>query len=685
MVALLRRALNRSPRVDDEMLLDLKAAEFPMLNVRQAGKPVFSDWDAEKAIRDGFKASTWVYAANRFIATKVAPVRFFVEQAVSDDEWEPDPDHPAETLLADPNPLMDGVSLRARHIYNLGLAGNGLAHMTVVRNVPLEIWPIMPQYIKPVPNTDATLSHYEFKAPGTNKPIRLEVNQMIHHMLIDPGNLYWGMSPLQAAGRVVDTDIEAVNWNNAALANRAKKDYAFLPTETMTRQQYLQAKEQLRDQHQSFRNAGGFFLGSMPGSLIELGMSPHEMDYINSRAANAEEILAGYGLPSILITGKGIIRNYETAVLQFWQDLAVPLLDALKAEYDRSIMPWFDQGRRDRTGKPKLRFNYDVSQIKALQESFTEKLDQAQRLQALGYPLNVVNQRLQLGMDPLEGGDAPVGAPAPVVVELSRGRPINTKAYEGLVDLTVEWKRLDNVRITWEKQFEILIDREFHAEGARVAKALTSGGLEAALGAINEREWQVTFRTFYRAVVEHFGAAEAARLLQAAGKKAFVFDPQSAFVSRFVDQLAVRKVALITEATRSSLIRVVETGLNTNLSIDDIADNILTTYQRWATPNDSAIDTPRAFRIARTETGTAANWGQMQGARQLRDELDLHVLKRWVSSRDDRVRDTHDSVDGELQELEEKFSNGLLHPNDPNGPAEEVINCRCVASNVIVR
>jgi hypothetical protein len=34
-------------------------------------------------------------------------------------------------------------------------------------------------------------------------------------------------------------------------------------------------------------------------------------------------------------------------------------------------------------------------------------------------------------------------------------------------------------------------------------------------------------------------------------------------------------------------------------------------------------------------------------------------------------------VDGEIRELDKKFSNGLMFPSDPSGGAAEVINCRC--------
>jgi hypothetical protein len=53
------------------------------------------------------------------------------------------------------------------------------------------------------------------------------------------------------------------------------------------------------------------------------------------------------------------------------------------------------------------------------------------------------------------------------------------------------------------------------------------------------------------------------------------------------------------------------------------------------------------------------------------------VVKQWDSTLDSRTRESHMIVDGEIRELDEAFSNGLMFPGDPAGGAAEVINCRC--------
>ena len=52
--------------------------------------------------------------------------------------------------------------------------------------------------------------------------------------------------------------------------------------------------------------------------------------------------------------------------------------------------------------------------------------------------------------------------------------------------------------------------------------------------------------------------------------------------------------------------------------------------------------------------------------------------REWLSSRDGRVRESHDALDGEIVRGTETYSNGLRFPQDPEGSPDETVQCRCV-------
>ena len=83
-----------------------------------------------------------------------------------------------------------------------------------------------------------------------------------------------------------------------------------------------------------------------------------------------------------------------------------------------------------------------------------------------------------------------------------------------------------------------------------------------------------------------------------------------------------------------------------------------------------------AIRSARTMTTEAENAGRIDSYKRA-ESMGIEVKKQWLATLDGRTRHSHRVLDGESVGLEEKFSNGLMFPADPDGSPSEVYNCRC--------
>jgi len=83
----------------------------------------------------------------------------------------------------------------------------------------------------------------------------------------------------------------------------------------------------------------------------------------------------------------------------------------------------------------------------------------------------------------------------------------------------------------------------------------------------------------------------------------------------------------------------------------------------------------KARLIARTESLRTANVGIFAATVQDNEVQGYE----WVAVMDRVTREHHARVNGERIEKGGYFSNGLQYPLDPNGPPEEVCNCRCIA------
>lgn len=81
----------------------------------------------------------------------------------------------------------------------------------------------------------------------------------------------------------------------------------------------------------------------------------------------------------------------------------------------------------------------------------------------------------------------------------------------------------------------------------------------------------------------------------------------------------------------------------------------------------------RSMAIARTETGVASSMAQHETYE--RNEI---REKEWLATMDDKTRPSHAEANGQVVGIDEPFQVGdaeLMHPLDPSGPPEEVINC----------
>jgi SPP1 gp7 family putative phage head morphogenesis protein len=91
-----------------------------------------------------------------------------------------------------------------------------------------------------------------------------------------------------------------------------------------------------------------------------------------------------------------------------------------------------------------------------------------------------------------------------------------------------------------------------------------------------------------------------------------------------------------------------------------------------------------AARIARTETTGIMNKARVKSMAYA-ETKGFEIQKKWQTGGDDRVRDSHATMDGETVKNDKAFSNGLMYPGDQSGSAEEVINCRCASVEVVTK
>lgn len=146
-------------------------------------------------------------------------------------------------------------------------------------------------------------------------------------------------------------------------------------------------------------------------------------------------------------------------------------------------------------------------------------------------------------------------------------------------------------------------------------------------------------------------------------------DPFNLYDPKVTGFLKARKVQIVTVAEghvgdiRATLAQGYEAG-----------ETVRELTQRVETWQDLAEY--KAERIARTEVGSAANAGALEGYRQAGSEW-----KEWIATRDSRTRDGHAALDGKVIPIGDDFSDPVTGATGPApgqmSKASSSVNCRC--------
>jgi hypothetical protein len=151
-------------------------------------------------------------------------------------------------------------------------------------------------------------------------------------------------------------------------------------------------------------------------------------------------------------------------------------------------------------------------------------------------------------------------------------------------------------------------------------------------------------------------------------------------MERYITDVAGSKITLVTnytkESIRQELKKVMQQGMNEGLSIFEIMKNLRTDLTKGYY---STFTKARALRIVKTEVMTASNQGSITAA-----NLSGYASKKsWVTSPEGvakKERHNAMNMNGQTVLIHDYFDVGgvrMMYPGDPDGGAENVINCNC--------
>jgi HK97 family phage portal protein len=244
------------------------------------------------------------------------------------------------------------------------------------------------------------------------------------------------------------------------------------------------------------------------------------------------------------------------------------------------------------------------------------------------------------------------------------------------------WERAMQELDRTEQTYKATAEALFRAERPKVTRSIASAGDFATAklrvreayrtGGELEENWRETYTPLV-ATTYAFGATEVAGVgadLKADVQESGLTGRSVASVREAIRKRAERLAGLIGDTTAREVLAVIEASERAGLTVEETSRLV-----GRAVYGEERVDA-RSTMIARTESAGALSQGSWDQAQEMGD---LYQSKEWLAFSDAETRETHTAcmAQGRIG-INEPFTNGLMYPLDPTGPAAEVVNCRCV-------
>ena len=588
-----------------------------------------------------------------------------------------------------------------------------------------EIWPRQPHLLTIIPDKARRfyyeVAEYQLKL-GRGDPIIFPPDEFLHFKFYNPLSPWRGLSWIGAARIGIQLDQYAQLWSQRFFQKGAKFDFVLVTPQGTTQTERDNLAKMFQEKY-----AGAEQQGVPP--VLEEGMTdiritsspPKDMEWVEMRSMSREEIGGLLGVPDeIMGWGRDTYENFATAERVLYTLTIMPLA----AHRDSSLTEFF---RRYGKLADNESFYTDYSSVDALREGENEAWIREQGQLQLGV-ITVNEWRTQNGYKPFKTSDkarvplldtvggiqGSIGILSAVALgqmdresavqlfvlffgleqseaealvgetqsTLSIGAPIHKAPAFGSPEHKALWESKDALLDDERRAMMRLLDTEIGKQQKAVIAAVQGGRSFSANGhtkqsaadVFDSEEEAAAFEEAFDSVVTSALRTAGATALEDLGL-GIAFDLDRPEVRRQLERILGQFATKVNDTTYNELVSLFQQAESEGLSTPEIIESLDTYFDGRRSP--ASLE-----RIARTTMNSAQNAGD----REAWEQSGVVSEREWLSALDERTRPTHEAAHGQRAGLDEPFNVGgakLQYPGDPQGPAEEIINCRCTTVPVV--
>lgn len=253
--------------------------------------------------------------------------------------------HLALDIWRKPNPFYGQQELIESVQQHIDLTGEGwmvVSRNPVARSIPLELWPVRPDRIFPVPSPDDYLVGYVYAAPDGSR-IPLQLDEVIQLRMPNPMDPYRGMGPVQSILVDLDSVKYSGEWNRNFFRNSAQPGGIIEAPDEMGDTQWKLFTQRWRESHQGVSNAHRVAVLENGMKWVDRQFSQRDMQFAELSGISREIIREAFGVHGHKLgMSESVNRaNAEAADVTFARDKIVPRLERFKQALNGDFLPMF--------------------------------------------------------------------------------------------------------------------------------------------------------------------------------------------------------------------------------------------------------------------------------------------------------------------------------------------------------
>ena len=616
--------------------------------------------------QDNFKNSSeqlkayqgWTGDCVSLIAERIAsiPLRLYNSKDELIDE------HPFYDLLKHFNP--DTTQFSGKELLSIYLDLTGECYILMAKDglgIPRELYFRQPDRMTPKVK-DGIIDHYIYLEGG--KEVTYPREDILFFRYPSPTNPVRGASPVQRKAYAYDTD----KYNQIYQLNVFKNGVHLkqvLQSEKNIPPEQVKKILTLFDQTYGGVDKVGKTAALIGGMTLEtVGVSNKDMEFMLLANWTMRQLASAYHTPPQKLSHpeQTNLANMKALDISWNRECILPRLVRIAEIFNTfMILLYKEKGLYCKFDNP----------VPADEEFLLKKRESNLKT----FVISPNEARIEDGLDEAEWGKVPL---APFsIAPLNTNKPVEpepepkpgkmVKAAKYTEEYKKQYWELFIKRITpLENDFKRNMIRLFQEQenkalrALRKSKSMVKKNIDDVLSITHDEREIAKFAEFVlpriTEMVKINGEAAAAEL-------GVAFDVTNPKVIKWIKERAGMLIKSISDTTLDKLKRTLAEGVANGESIPNLADRIGIVY-----------DEAKGYRsvlISRTETINASNSGALEAYKQ----SGVVEKKEWLATMDDRVRDEHAAMNGEVVDIDKPFSNGEMYPGD--------VNCRCTVLPVI--